>query len=233
MGAAKQVRPLTLEEYLALEREAPVKHELVEGFPHAMAGTGDRHNRVVVNLVLALGPLARKRGCRLYASDMRLKVDAATVYYPDLMLRRRPRGILQGKGLPGDRGALALHGGHGPEGKALQVPGSAHPPSLPPPGLPHPPGLRLLPRRRGLGVPGGRGRHASPPLPRGAPGPRRGVPGPLEGYPLVEGRNGKASLEASHLHLPFPLPQAVEPALPLAEVALHPPLPGVHQEVSL
>jgi len=41
MGAAKAVRPLTLEEYLALEREAPVKHELVEGFPHAMAGAGD------------------------------------------------------------------------------------------------------------------------------------------------------------------------------------------------
>ncbi len=44
MGAAKAVRPLTLEEYLALEREAPVKHELVEGFPHAVAGAGDRHN---------------------------------------------------------------------------------------------------------------------------------------------------------------------------------------------
>jgi hypothetical protein len=28
MGAAKAVRPLGLEEYLALEREAPVKHEL-------------------------------------------------------------------------------------------------------------------------------------------------------------------------------------------------------------
>jgi Uma2 family endonuclease len=88
MGAAKAVRPLSLEEYLALEREAPVKHELVEGFPHAMAGANDRHNRVVVNLVLvlALGPLAREKGCRLYASDMRLKVDAATVYYPDLMV---------------------------------------------------------------------------------------------------------------------------------------------------
>jgi hypothetical protein len=53
-------------EYLALEREAPVKHELVEGFPHAMAGASDRHNRVVVNLVLvlvlALGPLAREKG---------------------------------------------------------------------------------------------------------------------------------------------------------------------------
>ncbi|WP_117236675.1 Uma2 family endonuclease [Thermus sediminis] len=86
MGVAKAVRPLTLEEYLALEREATQKHELVEGFPYAMAGASDRHNRVVVNLVLALGPLVRKKGCRLYASDMRLKVDAATVYYPDLMV---------------------------------------------------------------------------------------------------------------------------------------------------
>jgi Uma2 family endonuclease len=51
-----------------------------------MAVPSDRHNRVVVNLVLALGPLAREKGCRLYASDMRLKVDAATVYYPDLMV---------------------------------------------------------------------------------------------------------------------------------------------------
>jgi Uma2 family endonuclease len=66
MGAAKAVRPLGLEEYLALEREAPVKHELLEGFPHTMAGASDRHNRVVVNLVLvlvlALGPLAREKG---------------------------------------------------------------------------------------------------------------------------------------------------------------------------
>jgi len=62
MGAAKAVRPLSLEEYLALEREAPVKHELLEGFPHAMAGASDRHNRVVVNLVLALGPPGKGPG---------------------------------------------------------------------------------------------------------------------------------------------------------------------------
>ena len=64
MTSAKAAQPLSLEEYLALEREAPVKHELLEGFPHAMAGASDRHNRVVVNLVLvlALGPLAREKG---------------------------------------------------------------------------------------------------------------------------------------------------------------------------
>jgi Uma2 family endonuclease len=60
VGSAKAVRPLSLEEYLALEREAPVKHELLEGFLHTMAGASDRHNRVVVNLVL--GPLAREKG---------------------------------------------------------------------------------------------------------------------------------------------------------------------------
>jgi hypothetical protein len=59
MGAAKAVRPLSR---LALEREAPVKHELLKGFPHTMAGASDRHNRVVVNLVLALGPLAQEKG---------------------------------------------------------------------------------------------------------------------------------------------------------------------------
>jgi Uma2 family endonuclease len=72
MGAAKAVRPLSLEEYLALEREAPVKHELLEGFPHAMAGASDRHNRVVVNLVLVLAPWPGKRaGWRCEASPAR------------------------------------------------------------------------------------------------------------------------------------------------------------------
>lgn len=45
MGAAKPVRPLTLGEGLALGREAPVKRRLVEGFPRAMAGASNRHNR--------------------------------------------------------------------------------------------------------------------------------------------------------------------------------------------
>jgi len=157
-----------------------VKHELVEGFPHALAGASDRHNRVVVNLVLALGPLARKKGCRLYASDMRLKVDAATVYYPDLMVicmviceedagehyKEKPCLVIEvlseSTEATDRREKLRKYLGL-PTLQAYLLVDSRTPP-----------GLRLLPGGRGLGVPGGGGK-ASPFLPRGISGPRRGL----------------------------------------------------------
>ncbi|RYM33232.1 Uma2 family endonuclease [Meiothermus sp. PNK-Is4] len=88
--AAKLLARLSFEEYLALEERVPRKHELVDGVMYAMAGASDRHNRIVVNLVLALGPAARQRGCALYASDMKLRVGRDTSYYPDLMVLCQP-----------------------------------------------------------------------------------------------------------------------------------------------
>ncbi|WP_018111811.1 Uma2 family endonuclease [Thermus igniterrae] len=84
--AARALRPLSLEEYLDWEQKAPVKHELVEGLPHAMAGASRAHNLIATNLALLLGPLARRKGCRLYVADMKLRVGERTVYYPDLMV---------------------------------------------------------------------------------------------------------------------------------------------------
>ncbi|WP_243090396.1 Uma2 family endonuclease [Thermus neutrinimicus] len=84
--AAKALRPISLEEYLDREAQAQTKHELVEGFLHAMAGASRDHALLVTNLALVLGPLARRRGCRLFVADMKLKVGERTVYYPDLMV---------------------------------------------------------------------------------------------------------------------------------------------------
>ncbi len=50
----RALRPLTEEEYLALERESPLRHELLEGIPYAMAGAGLDHNLIVTNEVLHL-----------------------------------------------------------------------------------------------------------------------------------------------------------------------------------
>jgi Uma2 family endonuclease len=86
---------ITPDEYLALEEKASVKHEYLEGViyawqgygPMAMAGGSRAHNEIVQNLVVALRALLRGSGCRTYASDMRLHVEAKSAYfYPDVMV---------------------------------------------------------------------------------------------------------------------------------------------------
>ncbi len=101
------LRPLSLEEYLDLEAQAPLRHELVEGIPHAMAWAGRSHNLILTNL--ALGPKARAKGWRLYLAEMKLKVGEGTLYYPDLMVVCTPpagKPLLRGKPLPGGGDSL-------------------------------------------------------------------------------------------------------------------------------
>lgn len=84
--AAKPLKLLTAEEYLAWEKVQPERHELLEGVPYAMAGANRVHNLLVGNLYALLRPHARARGCRLYTETVKLKVGENTFYYPDLML---------------------------------------------------------------------------------------------------------------------------------------------------
>lgn len=84
--AAKVLRPMEAEEYLAWEASQRERHELLEGVPHAMAGASEAHNLLVGNLYFLLRPAAQERGCRVFFSDMRLRVSERTFYYPDLMV---------------------------------------------------------------------------------------------------------------------------------------------------
>lgn len=84
MGEPARLKRLSPEEYLKEEATSPQKHELVEGVAYAMAGAGRAHNLFVGNLHHLLYPLARRKGCRLYVADMKLRVGEATFYYPDL-----------------------------------------------------------------------------------------------------------------------------------------------------
>ncbi len=78
-------RKWTREEYLAMERASEVKHEYYAGEIFAMAGTSEAHNLVVGNLVSALNNALRKRPCRVYPSDLRVKIRAPEHYvYPDV-----------------------------------------------------------------------------------------------------------------------------------------------------
>jgi len=82
--AAAKVR-YTPEQYLALERSSPIKHEYYAGELFAMAGASRRHNLIVLNFGAELRTQLRDRPCEVYVADMRVRVGPAGPYtYPDI-----------------------------------------------------------------------------------------------------------------------------------------------------
>jgi Uma2 family endonuclease len=78
---------LTPEQYLEIERKAPHKSEYLNGEIFAMSGGSEEHNTLAVNLTVLLHPQVRKRGCKLFANDMRVRVTPAGLYaYPDIIV---------------------------------------------------------------------------------------------------------------------------------------------------
>jgi Uma2 family endonuclease len=73
------------DEYLARERLADERSELVNGHIVAMAGASPRHNAIVRNILLALGSRLRGKPCQPFPSDQRVHVPATGLYaYPDV-----------------------------------------------------------------------------------------------------------------------------------------------------
>lgn len=85
-------------EYLHSEETAPHKREYVDGFtyalhgedlPHAQAGALSKHGLIVLNIATLLYRLARQKGCKAYASDMRVRIGGSRslrYYYPDFVM---------------------------------------------------------------------------------------------------------------------------------------------------
>ena len=98
--SAEPVRYITREEYLALEREAEFKSEYYDGQMFAMAGASEDHVTITDNLLVALHPQARTRGCRIYSSELRVKISETGLYtYPDLSLVCGEPPMLEREGL--------------------------------------------------------------------------------------------------------------------------------------
>lgn len=76
---------LSPEEYLALERQAEFKSEYLDGVVYAMAGASPRHNLIVANLIITIGGQLKGRPCKIYPSDLRVRVpDSKRFFYPDV-----------------------------------------------------------------------------------------------------------------------------------------------------
>lgn len=76
---------LTPEEYLHRDRQADFKSEFYRGEMFAMAGASAKHNLIVLNAGSVLREQLKERPCRVYPSDLRVKVQATGLFtYPDL-----------------------------------------------------------------------------------------------------------------------------------------------------
>jgi Uma2 family endonuclease len=76
---------VTLEEYLAFERQSECKNEYWNGQIFAMSGGSSAHSLIAGNLADSLRRPLRKKGCLVYGSDMRVRTSASGVYtYPDV-----------------------------------------------------------------------------------------------------------------------------------------------------
>jgi Uma2 family endonuclease len=85
MATRPQARLITLEEYFAFENASPARHEFVDGEVYAVSGVSRRHGQIVGNVFMVIGPAARRAGCRVHVTDLKLLTPRA-VYYPDVIV---------------------------------------------------------------------------------------------------------------------------------------------------
>lgn len=73
-------------EYLEGELISQTKHEFVDGEVYAMAGASDRHHRICANLFIKLDSHLASSKCEAFMTEMKLKTDEKTFYYPDVFV---------------------------------------------------------------------------------------------------------------------------------------------------
>ncbi len=95
MSSVRAPQPtISVEDYLAGEQHAEVRHEYIHGQVYAMTGASRRHGLIVNAIAFALTAAARRKGCQLFSSDMKLRLDLGgntIFYYPDLLLSCDPQ----------------------------------------------------------------------------------------------------------------------------------------------
>ena len=76
---------LTPEEYIALERKAPLKSEYLNGEILAMSGASSAHNLITLDIATELNIQLRQKDCLVYSNDMRVRTSPIGAYfYPDV-----------------------------------------------------------------------------------------------------------------------------------------------------
>ena len=84
MVAERGGRPWTIEEYLWLARNRLVKHEYVDGTVYALAGVTRAQSRIVINAGALLNMALVDSPCRVFNSDIKVRIGTRIFRYADL-----------------------------------------------------------------------------------------------------------------------------------------------------
>lgn len=84
--ALRSSRTWTYEEWLEHEEAASIRHELADGQLFAMAGGSQEHALLAVRVASLLDAALAGRPCFVFSSDLRVRVDDDTVFYPDVQV---------------------------------------------------------------------------------------------------------------------------------------------------
>ncbi len=81
---ALEIRQMTVEEYLTFDEASEIQHEFIDGELYPMAGGTGTHNSIVARTIGELLNAVGDRDCTVYASQMRIGIDAGKYLFPDV-----------------------------------------------------------------------------------------------------------------------------------------------------
>ncbi len=89
---------ISLSEYFEREIASETKNEYIKEEIAAMAGATPTHNKLIINLLLALHAGLDQDAYQVFVSDLRLWIpEAAIVTYPDIMIVAEPMTLMEGR----------------------------------------------------------------------------------------------------------------------------------------
>ncbi len=84
----------TAEQYLEMERQSPIRHELIDGYVYAMAGGTQRHDRIARTITRLLEDHLEGNACQVFSMNMKVRLANDKDYvYADATVTCDPRDV--------------------------------------------------------------------------------------------------------------------------------------------
>ncbi|MYD11929.1 MAG: Uma2 family endonuclease [Chloroflexi bacterium] len=79
-----KTREMTVAEYFAFDEASEICNEFIDGEIYPMPGGSGPHNEIAAYAITALSTALANLDCRVYASQMRVRIDPSKYVYPDV-----------------------------------------------------------------------------------------------------------------------------------------------------